>query len=319
METISRAAVLKQFATDFSIDKVKVMATQKEVLVKVTASGICGRDLVIWKGGFRNLSTPLILGHENYGEMEGKPVGVLGNISCGQCEYCRKGEPNLCEKATLLGEGRMGGYADVIAVPRINVFNLPDREYKKYAAAVCPVATAIHASKLANVKQGSRVLVTGAGGGVGIHTLQLLRRSGAEVIAQTSEEKAKIVQRWADKVITSEQFAREAKGVDAVIELVGAPTLNESIRAVSKKGVVVVVGNVTGEPLTITRPALLVMRELEIIGSASYTPAEVLTAVNMIHEGTIEPVYREYSLEDINSAYRDLREKRVIGRAILVH
>ncbi len=60
-----------------------------DIVVRVKAEGICGRDLVIWRGGFRNLKPPLILGHEIFGEVDGRAVGVFGAITDGTCPYCR--------------------------------------------------------------------------------------------------------------------------------------------------------------------------------------------------------------------------------------
>ncbi|WP_179950434.1 zinc-binding dehydrogenase [Sulfodiicoccus acidiphilus] len=319
MEIQTQVAILREFGRDFTIEKAKLNVKEGDTIVRVKASGICGRDLVIWKGGFKNLRPPLILGHENYGEVEGEPVGVMGNVSCGTCHYCETGMSNLCEKAVLLGEGRPGGYADDVPIPTPNVFQLPDREYGKYAGAVCPVATAIHAGKLAGVKTGDRVLVTGAGGGVGIHAIQVLKRMGAKVIAQTGENKSEFVKRWADEVVTDSEFSKAVDSVDSVIELVGAPTINESMRTVRRRGTIVVVGNVTGEPLNIVRPALLVMREITLLGSASYTPTEVLEAVKMVHEEDVKAVFKEYPLEEVNKAYKELQERKVVGRAVLIH
>ncbi len=279
---------------------------------------MCGRDLVIWRGGFRNLTPPLILGHEIFGEHEGKPVGVYGMETCGTCKYCREGKENLCENARFFGEARPGGYAELITVNKGSLFPLPDREYEKYAAAVCPLATAIHSAKLVGVKKGDTILVTGAGGGVGIHTIQYLKSLGARVVSQTSPSKRELVSNYSDQVVTERNFSREVKEVDAVIELVGGETINESLRTLKREGTLVLVGNVSGKEISLSRPALTIMREQRIIGSASYTRKEIEEAIKLIHQGVITPVYRRYSLREVNNAISDLSEGRVTGRAILV-
>ncbi|BCS92477.1 Acryloyl-coenzyme A reductase [Metallosphaera sp. J1] len=309
------AAVLERFSEPLVLREAEV---GEGLSVQVKASGMCGRDLVIWRGGFRNLTPPLILGHEIYGEYEGKPVGVYGVETCGECRYCKAGKENLCENARFLGEARPGGYAEVVAVREQGIFPLPDKEYEKYAAGVCPLATAIHSSRIAGIQRGDTVLVTGAGGGVGIHTIQYLKFLGAKVVSVTSSSKVEVVSKFSDQVITQKDFSRQVKDVDAVIELVGSETVNESLRALKREGTLVLVGNVTGKEISLMRPALTIMREHRIVGSAAYTRAEVREAVRLIHEGMVKPVYRKYHLREVNTAMKDMMEGNVLGRAVLV-
>ncbi len=183
---------------------------------------------------------------------------------------------------------------------------------------MCPLATAIHASKLGNVGPGTRVLVTGAGGGVGVHTIQYLKSLDAYVISITSPGKADFVARYSDEVITDREFSRKVRDVDVVLEIVGAASINESLRALKREGILVLIGNTEGEEIRLMRPALTVMREHRIIGSAAYTRKEVLEAVNLLHRGVIKPVHRTYHFKDVNQAYNDLINQRVLGRAVLV-
>ncbi|MGC8569340.1 MAG: alcohol dehydrogenase catalytic domain-containing protein [Nitrososphaeria archaeon] len=313
-----RAAVLESFGAPFVIKDVEERPGQGEVVVNIKASGICGRDLVIWRGGFRGLRPPLILGHEIFGELDGRSVGVFGAISCGRCRYCVSGKENLCESLIFLGEGRPGGYAERVSVPPENVFSLPDSDYVKYAAATCPLATAIHAATVAGAKRGETALVTGAGGGVGIHSIQYFRKLGLKVVSVTSEGKKDVVSRYSDEVITDARFSDHVKDVDVVFEMVGASTINESLRSLSKEGRLVLIGNVEGRSLELIRPALSIMKEHRIIGSAAFTRREYLRAVELIHTGEITPHYKTYRLDEVNEAYRDLLSSRVIGRAVLL-
>ncbi len=313
------AAVLREFNKPFSIEEYDIGEPgPNDAVVRVRAEGICGRDLVIWRGGFRNLKPPLILGHEIFGELNGKAVGIFGAITDGTCSYCRAGKENLCVNLQFFGEGRPGGYAEAVIAPKNNVFELPDSDYVKYAAAVCPLATAIHASKLGNASPGTRVLVTGAGGGVGIHAIQYLKYLGAYVISITSPSKADFVAKYSDEVITDREFSRKVRDVDAVLEIVGAATINESLRALRREGTLVLIGNTEGEEIRLMRPALTVMREHRIIGSAAYTRREVLEAVDLLHRDAVKPVYKVYRFRDVNQAYNDLVNQRILGRAVLV-
>lgn len=313
-----KAAVIEEFKKPLAIRHIEPKKlSDKDVLVKVKATGMCGRDLVVWKGGFKNLKPPIISGHEIFGEYEGKPVGVFGTVVCHSCKYCLSGRENLCENSVFLGEGRPGGYAEEVYVPEDNLYPLPDTNYEAYAATICPLATAIHASRLADVKKGTKVLVTGAGGGVGIHMIQYLKLLGAYVISVTSEHKRSVVEKFSNETITQKDFSRVVKDVDVVMELVGSETINESLRSLTRDGVLVLIGNVTGEEIKLLRPALTIMRQQRIIGSAAYTRKEVLEAVKLVHEGKITPFYKTFKLEEVNEAIEELNQGKILGRGVL--
>ena len=308
------AAVLHEFNKPLSLEYIDLNPGPGEVIVKVKASGICGRDIVIWRGGFK-LSPPLVLGHEVFGELNGEPVGVFGAITCGKCMYCRNGKENLCDELMFLGEKRFGGYAEAVSVPERNIFKLPDDQFEKYAAATCPLATAIHATKLVDPR-GLKVMVTGAGGSVGIHMIQYLKMLGAKVVTITSKQKKPIIEKYADEVVLE---GEKYNGyVDVVYENVGAPTINESLRSLRKEGTLVLIGNVEGQEIPLKRPALTIMREQRIIGSAAYTKSEVLEAIKLIHEGSINTSFTAYNLRQVNEAINDVVNKRIPGKAVLI-
>ncbi len=312
-------AVLEQFRAPFVFRSVDVSPGKDEVLVRVRATGICGRDRVIWKGGFRGFRLPAVLGHEFVGELDGKPVGVYPVVTCGTCEACRSGQENLCiHGAEIYGEQRPGGYATGVVVPRALVFDLPDDRFEAYAAALCPVATALHAARLAGVTPGMRVLVTGAGGGVGVHMVQVLRGMGAEVVALTSPSKADFLTSFGVEVVTARRFRKAVGRVDVVFENVGRETLNESLMTLRPQGTLILVGNVSGAPLELLRPALSIMREHRLVGSAAYTRKEFEEAARWIGEQRVRPVYEAFPLMSINDVYRALERRAIRGRAVLL-
>jgi len=291
------------------------------VEVRVRAVGVCGRDVVVWRGGFPNLRPPLLLGHEVFGEHDGEPVGVYPAVPLtGECRArLERGEVCDPREVVILGEGVPGGYADRVYVPEWSLVPLPDDDYERYAAAVCGVATMMHAARVAGVAAGERVLVTGASGGVGVHGIQYLKLLGARVYAYTrSGAKAALLAELGVEPVTSLSFYREAGRVDVVMELVGAATVNESMRALRPRGRLVLVGNVRGEPIVLERPALAIMRELAVYGSAAFTRPEYEAAVRLVGEGAVRPFYRRYRLEDINLAYEAVARGEIVGRAVLV-
>ena len=218
----------------------------------------------------------------------------------------------------LLGENTPGGYAEYTQVPRSSLVELPTRDYNIYAASVCGVATLMHASKVAGVGSGDKVLVTGSLGGVGIHGIQYLQMIGARVYAYTRRrDKSRILEDLGAAPVHDLEFYRTHGRVDVVMEIVGGKTINQSMRALRNGGTLVLIGNVDGRPITIERPALLVMREIKIVGSAAYTLEEYKTAIGIVGSGRIKAFYKAYRLDEVNRAYEDLAHSRVVGRAIL--
>ncbi len=305
-----RAAVLEEFRKDFKI--VEVEKDEPPVgwcRLRVRATGVCGRDRVVWAGGFRNLRTPLVLGHEVFGEYNGEPYAVYPLVRL----WGSRGRID-----TILGEHVQGGYAEYVDVPCSNLIPLPDTRFEVYAASVCGVATMIHLARLVGIKRGERVLLTGVSGGVGIHGAQYLVKLGVEVYGYTRRRELVDTLRSIDIIpVESFEFYKKEGRVDYVVEIVGAPTINESIRALRPGGVLVLVGNVSGEPIVIERPALLVMRELAIRGTAAYSFEEYREAIDFASRGSLRAFYRVYSLEEINRAYRDISSGKVVGRAII--
>ena len=145
----------------------------------------------------------------------------------------------------------------------------------------------------------------------------IVREASGSLDGLPDNEKARILRELGLHAVTSLDFYRREGRVDAVMELVGGPTINESMRSLRPGGTLVLVGNITGEPIVIRRPALLVMREISIRGSAAYTPEEWLEAIRIVAEGRVKPFYRAYPLEEVNEAYRDALEGGRIGRVIL--
>jgi D-arabinose 1-dehydrogenase-like Zn-dependent alcohol dehydrogenase len=312
-----RTAVLTDFRPDgWRIETRDIEAAPGEVVLRVRAAGICGRDRVIVRGGFRNLRPPLILGHEVFGEVDGQPYAVYPFRTCRQCGFCLSGEENLCEgNFQVLGETRPGGYAEAVAVPTDLLVPLPTEAYVDYAAAACAVATTFHAVRQAGVGPGARVLVTGAGGGVGIHMVQVLQPMGLEVFALVSKKKADIVAGLGARIVSLQD---RPPVVDAVFENVGTPTINWSLSALRRKGVLVWIGNVTGEAPRLLRPAVTIMREHRIVGSAAYTRREWGLALEWIGSGRVRPFFRTFPLSAVAEAYATLDRDEVVGRAVLV-
>lgn len=160
-----------------------------ETLLRITAVGICGSDLH-WINeagiGDARLEKPLVLGHEFAAlTEEGQRVAVDPSISCGACEYCKRGDPNLCKNLFFAGHGGQdGALREQIAWPERCLYPLPDAMSDAEGALLEPLGIAIHAVDLAHLKVGMTVGVFGCGP-VGLLILQLARLAGASEVFAT--------------------------------------------------------------------------------------------------------------------------------------
>ncbi|MEM3186598.1 MAG: alcohol dehydrogenase catalytic domain-containing protein [Conexivisphaerales archaeon] len=310
-----------------------------EVLLKVDMTGICYRDILTVDGFFPNTKFPVTLGHEITGKVVkkgnsvsefevGERVASLIYEPCGKCEECLAGRENLCRRRKTFGEDIDGSYAEYVKVNQRALVKVPQQVNSEGAAiAACVTGMLVHAfKKRGNLQSDETVLVTGAGGGVGVHAVQIAKALGANVIAATSSSwKADAIKKYgADHVIVyndkfSDQVKQitDGKGVDLVLDSVGTPTLQDSIRSSRWGGRVVLVGNVKPEPIDIML-GILILRENTIMGSLSSTREDVKVALDMTAKGLIKPVIHQvFSLADAEKGHDVMRNKSSLGRILL--
>ncbi|MEM1610443.1 MAG: zinc-binding dehydrogenase [Sulfolobales archaeon] len=312
-----------------------------EVLIRVRGCGVCYRDTIVRRGQMR-ARIPVIPGHEVSGEVVEVGDGVTGFergdlVASLIYTYdpkdpsCSGGRENICRSRSSIGEDRDGCYAEYISLPYWILAKIGSPEEaspESYSIAACVIGTAIRALRtIGGVSRGDRILVTGAGGGVGIHAIQVARSLGAYVIAATrSDEKAKIIERvGANNVIVyREGFAEEVRrltdgeGVDYVLETVGGPTLEQSLRSVKRGGRILLIGNVDPTPQRITL-GLVILREIDIHGVLNATPRELREAIEMIRRGDVKPIINTIPLNEVEvrNAHRSLETGASIGRYVI--
>ncbi len=168
-----------------------------DVLVRVKKTGICGTDLHIYRWdewSQRTIPVPLVVGHECAGEVQavgshvngfqpGDRVSIEGHITCGYCRNCRAGRKHLCRNTSGLGVNRPGCFAELVAVPALNVFKLAADIPDEVAAFLDPLGNAVHAALSFDVV-GEDVLVTGAGP-IGLMAAAVVRQVGARFVVVT--------------------------------------------------------------------------------------------------------------------------------------
>lgn len=308
-----------------------------DVLIQMTAAGICRTDLELMDHGFMQPAEEYTLGHENVGWVAavgsnvrdlsiGDSVAVSPSSSCGTCEYCTEGNDNVClNRPMRYGVAGDGGLAPYMVARRRDTLPIGGLDHLLVAPAADAGAAAygvIH-RVLPHVRDNGYVAVLGVGG-VGGFALQLLRfMTPATVIAvDLAERLDNAIARGADLGVVSGPGAAEeimkltsGRGVDAVLEFVGIDaTLELSSRIVRPLGAVGIVG--TGGGMLPFRFGLPQFGAV-VFNSASCSLSELKTLFELVGAGKAEIDITEYDFENLEQGYRDLRAGRISGRGVI--
>lgn len=312
-----------------------------DVLIRLAAGALNRLDLFVVAGlpGV-TIVPPWVLGGDGAGVVErvgsgvttvqpGDRVLINPGISDRSCEYCRDGEQSLCVKFALLGEHRPGTFAERVVVPACNVRRVPPG-ISDAAAAAFTLATLTAWRMLvtrAKVRSGDEVLIQGIGGGVALAALQIAKLRGARVwVTSGSDEKlAKAVALGADEALNSrasdvagEIRARTGKrGVDVVVDSVGAATWTQSLGALGKRGRLVSCGATSG-PVVETDMRRMFWNQWTLMGSTMGNDAEFDAIVGELAAGRlVPPVDAVIPLEDGRQAFERLSRRSQFGKVVL--
>ncbi len=315
-----------------------------EALLRVDACGFCHHDLLVMAGTLRRgVSAGVTLGHEIAGTVVAVADGVSGyqsgdravsllTAACGRCSRCRQGREHRCLIGAGIGHGRDGGFAHYVALPATALVPIPDAIPAEAAALLaCPAGVALSGVAAANITEGDTVVVTGAGGGLGAHTVQLAAMLGAQVIAvTTSPEKAasletlgaSVVIEAADDLDIAEVVLAltEDNGADAVVDTIGPPLWPATLRCLGQYGRLVLLGDVTGEP-TALRLAEVIFRDLRVMGVSGVSRATLERAVKLAATGRLQPVVSQtlpLTAAGVMEAWRLVSERRALGRVVIL-
>jgi propanol-preferring alcohol dehydrogenase len=280
-----------------------------EVRVKIAAAGICHSDAHYRAGTASVALRPITPGHEISGSVDALGAGVtnlaVGQrvalhylLTCGQCEYCRRGQEQFCTATRMLGKHVDGGYAEYAVAPVRNAIPVPDGVSAAAAAIMmCSCSTAFHALRKARTAAGDRVAVFGAGG-LGLAAVQLARLCGAsEVFAvDINPSKLAAAARYGAHPIDPAQGAPEAQiraathghGVDVALEFAGLPvTQQQALAALAVWGRLALAG-ISGAPFMVDSFATVINREAEIIGVSDHTRDELVTLMAFAQRGQLD-------------------------------
>ena len=312
-----------------------------EVLIEVKACALNHLDIFV-RGGLPGIEIPLphILGNDIAGMVRevgelvtwakpGDEVMVNPGVSCGHCDACLSGEDNLCREYDIMGYRRNGGYAELVAVPGVNIVpKPPELSWEEAAALPLVTVTAWHMLVTrVNVQPGETVLVHAAGSGVGSIAIQIAKLRGARVIttASTGEKLEKARELGADEAInyTQADWPKEVrrltdrKGVDVVVEHTGAATWPGSISSLKNNGRLVTCGATSGYDAR-TDLRQVFYRHLNILGSFMGSKAELLDALKFVRDGKIRAVVdRVLPLSEARQAHEVIENRAQFGKVVL--
>ena len=322
-----------------------------QVVIKVKATGVCHSDLHLWEGGYdlgdgtfmkvtdRGVKYPVTPGHEIVGsvhqvgpEVKGVSVGdnvlVYPWIGCTQCSACKTGNENLCDTPKSLGIFQNGGYAEYVLVPSYKYLApVSGIDLDGAASLACSGLTAYTAIKKANVDSPEFIVIIGAGG-LGLMGVQIASAiTGAKIICvDLDDEKLKTAKEMGAHFTLNSKDSETSqkilsicneKGADSVVDFVNAPpTAKLGLSILRKRGNLVLVGLFGGsiDLSLVTIP----LKAITIQGAYTGNYGDMVELLELAKKGTINPIVsKHYPLERSNDALNDLKNRKIVGRAVI--
>ncbi len=316
--------------------------TENEVVLKVHSAGLNHLDIWVRKGrGSLDLPKPHIPGSDAAGVVVaagakvtnvtvGDEVIINPGLSCGRCEYCNRGEQSECISFGIVGMSRPGTFAEMVAVPSGNIW--PKPSHMSFNEAGVFVLAHLTAWRMlmtrAKLKPGQTVLIHGIGGGVALSALQLARLAGAKVIVTSSSDEKleragqigadhKINYRTVEDIAQNVKDITSGRGVDVVIDTVGAATWPIDFSAVRRGGKIVLCG-ITSDSQAVTNLQALYWNQLTILGSTMGSEEDLHQMLNAVTQAKLKPIIDSTAtLENIQDAAGRMETAEQFGKIAL--
>ena len=307
-----RALLLSEYKKLSVVEMPVPSIGEDEVLVRVKACGVCGSDIHGYDGSTGRRIPPLVMGHEAAGVIEragsrvdgfaaGDRVTFDSMVSCGACDFCRRGQINLCDNRMVLGVScgdyrRHGAFAEYVAVPARILYRLPANLPFERAALTEAVSIALHAVHLRLPGVDETAVVVGTGM-IGLLTIQALRVKGVRTIIAVDVDSGKLelagrmgaahlLDETAVDVPAAVAGLTGGRGADVAFEVVGVgETVANAVRSVRKGGTVVLVGNLA--PSVNLPLQSVVTREISVLGSCG-SNGEIPECIELLARGAID-------------------------------
>ncbi|MEM6536912.1 MAG: zinc-binding dehydrogenase [Pseudomonadota bacterium] len=305
---------------------------EDEVVVRVRAAGLNGFDPMMLSGA-TGLKTPFPMCP--CGDFAGEIAAIGDKVSEWEIGQRVNPYPILPVKG-MMGETTPGAACEYVVVPASMLIEMPDAVSFEDAAAM-PVAygTALRMIEdRGDVKAGEKMLVLGAGGGVGVASIQFGKARGAHVIAAASGagKLDKLMEIGADETLDTSNrdwrrdlvsrhgkpaFFGDPGGMDVIVNYVGGPTWVDSLKCLKNEGRILVCGASAGhDPQEDLR--YIWSFEQSIVGSNGWSIADQVELLKRVSEGVFKPVIHEiYPLADTGRAFKDLADRKIVGKAVI--
>ncbi len=334
-----KAAILRDFKQRLSIEEVERPRPEAdEVLIQVEACGACHSDLHVADGDWTQLAgivkRPLILGHEIAGQVVekggrvrdlqiGDRVGVPWiHWSCGECEFCREGNENLCTRQKITGVTVDGGYAEFVKAPATHTLKIPDGLSALEAAPLFCAGLTVYRALKGSIVAGQRLAVFGVGG-LGHLAVQFGRAFGAEVTAiDISEEKLELARTLgasdalnAATTDVIKQLRRKGGVHVSLVTSAAKAAYDTAFAGLRPTGTLLVVG-LPAENICFP-PILMAAREVRIRASTVGTRQELREVLSIAAAGQVRCQVVARPLAQANEVLDQLRRGQVSGRIVL--
>ena len=316
------------------------VAGPDDVIVTVQAAGVCGSDVHGFTGRTGRRMPGIVMGHEFTGVVSdtgrnvaeyapGDRVVVQPLTTCGTCEMCRAGQPNVCVSRTMIGMHTHGAYAEAVRVPVRQLYRLPDNVSWETGAMVEPLAVALHAVNRTPFNLMDTVVIVGAGT-IGLLTLLAARIKGAGrvIVTDLSPHRLELAQSLGADVVVNiaQQDALAAvnevtngKGADAAIEAVGmSATVQQALAVIRIGGHITWIGN--SAPEVTLNMQQVVTREITIHGTYGFNQ-EFGLAIEALRLGRIDVsplIERVAPLEHGPELVHDLAKGRLDAAKVIL-
>ena len=306
---------------------------QGAVAISIRAASINHLDLWLAHGAQR-VTPPRVICADGAGVVSsstserwkaGDEVVVYPVVCCWECEWCRRGENVRCARFGVIGEHSDGTACELFHVDARNVFAKPKvMSWDEAAAFPLTFLTAWRMlTTRARLREGEKVLVVGAGGGVAVAAILIARHLGARVFATSRSEakRKRAIELGAEAAFDSTDFGKRAReasggGIDVVVESVGPATLSDSMRSLVQGGRVVICGSTSGVKAEVAM-ARLFWGQLDMLGSTMGNAGEFEAVLKAIDQGLRPVGDAVYPLDDVQAALTRLDAAEQFGKVVL--
>ena len=337
------AIYFTQFKGPLEIKDIPVpTATNDGVVIKVEATGLCRSDWHAWMGHDSDIVLPHVPGHELAGVISeigsavtkfkvGDRVTVPFVCGCGKCQYCTRGDAQVCPAQTQPGFTGFGSFAEYVAINNadFNLVTIPENVSFATAAALgCRFATSYRGLiKRTHVKAGEKVVIYGCGG-VGLSAIMIAKAQGAHVYAVDINDAAlAIAQSLGAEIINSSKvdpvaFMQNLGGADVAVDALGSQqTASASVLSLARRGRHLQLGLLlTANGLTDIPMARVIAWELDLLGSHGMAAKDYPEMLALVASGKLNPaslITREVGLTEGAKALAELDSQPFGGITVI--